>query len=169
MKKKYIVLTIALTAVFTVGIIYGARWFSENIVGENKLSYISENYNMKYYYEPGFTYTAELTNEEKAELADILHQVKTFEKVNIFEDGATSYIETCSFIFEFCETGNSPTEKITRFAICNEELCFVNEISYRMKLPEEYYERYKKLISQLDDRTLSLRKEAEKTREVNGK
>lgn len=162
MKKKYVALTVVLTAILTVGIIYGARWFSENIIGEDKLSDITESYSMKYYYNVGFPDTVELTNEEKKELVEILHRVKTYEEVGIFEDGAASYIETGSFVFEFCETGEAETEKITRFAICNDGLCFVDEISYRMKLPEEYYERYKKLVSQLDDRTYDLRA-------VNGK
>lgn len=157
MKKKYVILTVVLTAVLTVGAIYSARWVSERLVGESKLSDITESYDMKYYYNVGFPDTVELTDEEKTELAEILHHVKTCEEVTLFEDGAGSYIETCSFIFEFCETGDSSTEKITRFVICNDKLCFVNEISYRMKLPEEYYERYKKLISQLDDRTFNLR------------
>lgn len=34
MKKKYLILTIVITAIVTVGVVLGVQYFSEHIVGE---------------------------------------------------------------------------------------------------------------------------------------
>lgn len=154
MKKKYLPLIILLTIVITTGAVFGGEWLSVNAVGRKPFSelipYSLGKYDM-YYGKPEINSSITLNRKQLIECAEILSHLKIYEEVELEEIPSYSYKEKeLPYICISVDKSAKINSEKTVVSIYNSEICFINEVSYRMKLPEEYYSRYIALSEELE-------------------
>lgn len=154
MKKKYLPLIILLTVVITAGCVFGGERLSVNVVGHKPFSelipYSMGKYSI-YYEKREANNSIDLNRKQIAECAEILSHIRIYEEVELVEIPSYSYkVKSLPSIDVSVDKSPQMLPENTRVSIYSSEVCFINEISYRMKLPEEYYERYLALEEELD-------------------
>lgn len=154
MKKKYLPLIILLTVAITAGCVFGGEWLSVNAVGHKPFSelipYSLGKYSI-YYAKPEANNSIDLNRKQITECAEILSHIRIYEEIELAEIPSKSYkANELASIAVSVDKSTQMLPENTRVSIYSSEVCFINEISYRMKLPEEYYNRYLVLEEELD-------------------
>lgn len=155
MNKKYLPLIILLTIVITAGGVFGGEWLFENSVGHRplkKMTHYSSSEMSIWYASPEKQKNVDIINrKQQDECAEILAHIRIYEEVELAEIPSYSYREKqLPYICVSVNKNSQLHAERTVVSIYNSEICFINEISYRMKLPEEYYNRYIALSEVLD-------------------
>lgn len=139
-KKKYIILTMVITAIVTAGIILGVQYFSEYVPkarfidGEEKL--------LKYaVFTDSQNNEVHISKKEVLRLSEILKKARTRGRIDDYESVAKT-----DFILDF---SNGST---MNFCLWDNKTCFINGEAYKISIREKAYEEYCEFVSELSEK-----------------
>lgn len=141
-KKKYIILTIAITAIATVGIVLGVQYFSEHIVGERLFDGNEKTITYAVFTEPQND-KAYISEEEILRLSDLLANIRTQGRVYDYEERAGETKTDFKIGFDDGSTMN--------FGLWENGICFINGTAYKINASKEVYEDYSEFTRELSE------------------
>lgn len=146
MKKKYILLTIVITAIVTVGIVLGVQYFSEHVVGEKLFDIDEKRVTYAVFTEPQDD-EAYISEEELLRLSDMLANFRTQGRIYDYEERAGE--TTTDFKMGFSDGSTM------RFALREDKICFMNGVAYKISISDEAYEEYDAFTRELSEKYFS--------------
>lgn len=146
MKKKYILLTIAITAIVTVGVTLGVQYFSEHIVGEKLFDSNEKTIGYAVFTEPQNN-EAYISEDEIARLSEILGEARTQGRIYDYEERAGAVKTDFNMGFDDGSTLN--------FGLWDGGICFINGEAYKIAVTDAEYEEYFEFTHELSEKYFS--------------